>query len=273
MKIIWIDKNSSLYGKVPPGAKLVRINGHPVVDEIDLQFYGAEDVLRMEFIHRGKPFVVTLKDISCGDLGLRFEPAKVRVCDNKCVFCFVHQQPKGMRRTLYIKDDDYRQSFVHGNYISLSGLKRRDYERIIRQRLSPLYVSVHATDDDLRRFIFQNRRLEPILPALKRLTSHGITLHTQTVVCPGVNDGACLDKTIADLASLAPGVASLAVVPVGLTRYRKNLPNIRSFDKQEALDIIHQVEEHQKDCLSVYILALCTLRTSFFFWPNALSRL
>jgi len=249
MKIVGIDKDSLLYGKVPSGAELARINGHKITDEIDLQVYGTEDVLRMEFVYKRKRISLTLRNISYNDLGMQFETPKIRVCDNKCIFCFVHQQPREMRHSLYVKDDDYRQSFIHGNYISLSNLTESDYERIIRQRLSPLYVSVHTTDDKLRRFIFHNRRLKPILPALRRLTSHGISIHAQAVICPGINDGSHLDRTITELASLAPGISSLAIVPVGLTRYREKLPCLRSFNQQEALNVIRRVEEHQERCL------------------------
>ncbi|MCP4567877.1 MAG: DUF512 domain-containing protein, partial [FCB group bacterium] len=168
---------------------------------------------------------------------------------------FIHQQPKGMRRALYIKDDDYRYSFTHGNFITLSEMSDADFDRIIDQRLSPLYISVHATDDSLRRCIFRNEKLEPIMPRLRQLVDHGIALQTQTVVCPGINDGEYLDKTITDLADLAVpdsygGVESLAVVPVGLTRYRKKLPGLRIYTKAEAGQVIDQVEAYHSKYLN-----------------------
>lgn len=247
MKVVRIDIRSPLHGKISVGAELVKVNGHLVADEIDFQFHNTAARLRLEFIDGGKPVVIRLGEVSCGDLGLQFEQAKIKICNNNCIFCFVHQQPKGMRRSLYVKDDDYRYSFTHGNYISLSRLTEDDYRRIIRQRLSPLYISVHATEDSLRRRVFGNQTLPPIMPALKRLTRHGITIHTQTVICPGVNDGDHLDRTINDLASLAPKVASLAVVPVGLTRYRQRLAQLRPYTKEEASAVIDQVERYQAE--------------------------
>ncbi len=247
MKVVRIDMSSPLHGKIPVGAVLVRVNGHPVADEIDFRFHNTENRLRLEFRDGEKTINVKLADTPCGDLGLQFEQAKILVCNNHCIFCFVHQQPKGMRRSLYVKDDDYRYSFTHGNYISLSRLTEDDYKRIIRQRLSPMYISVHATDDELRRYIFGNKSLPPIMPALRRLTVHGITIHTQTVICPGINDGGHLDKTIADLASLAPKVASLAVVPVGLTRYRDRLMKLRRFTAEESSAVIDRVAQYQKE--------------------------
>ncbi len=260
MKIVSVDKHSPLYGKISPGAELRSINGHPVRDQIDFQFYNTEEVARVEIDDGGEVREFIIDDADCGDLGLTFADAKIRVCNNKCIFCFVHQQPKGMRRSLYIKDDDYRYSFTHGNYISLSRMEEADFERILEQRLSPLYISVHATDNDLRRYLFGNRRLEPIMPQLRRLVEGGITLHTQTVVCPGINDGVHLKKAIEDLASLSPGIDSLAVVPVGLTRYRERLPKLRTFTSEESSDIIDLVE-------SYHDLFLDRLGTRFV-WPS-----
>lgn len=244
MKIVKIAKDSPLYGRLSPGDELKTVNGHPVIDSLDFQFQNTEPVLTLEIATGGEVRRITLENAPCGDLGLTFEEEKIRICNNNCIFCFVHQQPKGMRRSLYVKDDDYRHSFTHGNFISLSGMSDADFRRIVNQRLSPLYISVHTTDDSLRRGIFQNENLEPILPRLKMLVKNGIRLHTQTVVCPGINDGNHLEKTIEDLAALAPGVDSLAVVPVGLTRYRDRLPNLRGFTPDEAKDTIKMVESY-----------------------------
>lgn len=246
MKVVRIDNGSPLRGQIPVGAELVAVNGHPVADEIDFRFHNTENRLRLEFRVGDKTVTVKLAGAPCGDLGLQFAQSKILVCNNKCIFCFVHQQPKGMRRSLYVKDDDFRYSFMHGNYISLSRLTDDDYKRIVRQRLSPIYISVHATNDDLRRHIFGNKNLPAIMPALKRLTRQGIVIHAQTVICPGINDGEQLNKTIVDLASLAPKVASLAVVPVGLTRYRDRLPKLRTLTSVESAKVIRQVEAFQK---------------------------
>lgn len=249
MKIVGIDKDSPLYGKIAPGAELVSVNGHQVADHLDFQFHNTEDIVRLQIIDRDQKREFIIDDPTCGDLGLIFEDAKIRVCSNKCIFCFVHQQPKGMRRSLYIKDDDYRFSFTHGNYVSLSGMSEADFKRIIAMRLSPLYISVHTTDDDLRPFMFGNRRLEPIMPQLKRLIDGGIRLHTQAVIVPGVNDGIHLEKTIEDLATLSPGVDSVAIVPVGLTRYRERLPKLRTFTSDESATTIDLVESYHDEFL------------------------
>ena len=249
MKIIDICKSSPLYGRIAVGADLLKVNGHPVADNLDFHFHNTEDTLELEISVAGKVQKLKLDTITCGDLGLVLEESKIQICNNNCIFCFVHQQPKGMRRSLYIKDDDYRYSFTHGNFISLSTMTEPDFQRIIQQRLSPLYISVHATDDTLRRCIFRNEKLEPIMSRLAMLVENGITLHTQTVICPGINDGDQLHRTITDLASLAPGVDSLAVVPVGLTRYRDRLPKLRTYTGLEASAVIDQVESYHRKYL------------------------
>ncbi|MFH1700020.1 MAG: DUF512 domain-containing protein [Candidatus Zixiibacteriota bacterium] len=247
MKVVAITKSSPFYGEIRPGAELVSVNGHPISDEIDFHFYNTEDVLRLDFLIDGEKKNIEIEEAyDCGDLGLEFEGTKIKICNNNCIFCFVHQQPKGMRRSLYIKDDDYRFSFTHGNYISLSGITDADFDRIIEQRLSPLYISVHATDDRLRRCIFQNEKLPRIIPAIEKLVRNGITVHTQTVICPGINDGEHLKQTIDNLAGFYPGVASLAVVPVGLTKYRKRLHDLRTYSEKEADQIIRIINKAQK---------------------------
>ncbi len=260
MKIVEIDKQSALYGKISPGADLIRINGRPARDHLDFQFYHTDETVRLEIDDGGKVRKFVIDDPGCGDLGLTFEDAKIRVCGNKCIFCFVHQQPKGMRRSLYIRDDDYRYSFTHGNYISLSRMDDADFDRILEQRLSPMYISVHATDDDLRRYMFGNRNLAPIVPQLRRLVDGCITLHTQTVIVPGVNDGEQLKKTIHDLADLSPGVDSLAVVPVGLTKYRERLPKLRTFTSEESSQMIDLIASYHDNFLD-------RLGTRFV-WPS-----
>jgi putative radical SAM enzyme (TIGR03279 family) len=246
MKIIQISPDSPLSGKITVGSDLRAINGHPIGDLLDFQFHSTEEWLRLEIADQEMMQTIRVRRPADGDLGLAFEEGKIRICDNNCIFCFVHQQPKGMRRSLYIKDDDYRYSFTHGNFVSLSGMDYEDFERIISLRLSPLYISVHTTDDALRRIVFGNKKLEPILPRLQMLVENGIILHTQTVVCPGINEGAHLEKTIADLAALAPGIDSLAIVPVGLTRYRRRLPQLRRFTPAEARLVIDQIEGHHE---------------------------
>jgi len=253
MKVIFVERESPLFGKVRKGFRLVRINGEQVDDNLDCRFKLAEDLVRLEFIGPdNKTVKYRVQNDSYGDLGLEFEPDKIRVCRNKCIFCFVHQQPKGMRRALYVRDDDYRFSFTDGNFISLSNITKAELKRIVTQRLSPLYVSVHATEDSLRQKMFGNKKLVPVMPQLKYLTDHGITIHTQVVLCPGINDGDSLLKTIDDLSRLYPKMASLGVVPVGLTKYRKNLSELKPYDKSGALEIIEMVHSCQQKLLARY---------------------
>lgn len=199
-----------------PGDVLVAINGHVLRDVIDYEFYGAADAVRLEALRDDEP--LTLRGIYGGaPLGLTFEEitfdGPIRRCANDCPFCFVKQVPPGLRRTLYIKDDDYRYSFLFGNFVTLTNLTEADWQRIEEQRLSPLYVSVHATDPAVRARIL--RHSADIMASLERLRRMNIQVHTQVVTVPGTNDGPVLDRTIADLSAL-PHVLSIAAVPVGL---------------------------------------------------------
>ncbi len=248
MEIIEVLPESPLFGYVHKGDRLVGIDGKPVEDRLDCRYKLSEERVVLEFQTKsGKRHSFEIENDYEIDIGLRFARDKIKPCRNKCIFCFVHQQPKGMRRPLYFRDDDFRLSFTHGNFITLSNLKPGDVTRIVEQRLSPLYVSVHTTDDELRRYMFGNRRLEPIIPALKKLTEHGITVHTQVVVCPEINDSEQLRKTIDDLHSLYPGVDSVGVVPVGLTRYRGHLPALIPFDGNRADGVLKIIHEKQRE--------------------------
>lgn len=177
---------------------------------------------------------------------------KERSCANKCVFCFIDQLPKGMRETLYFKDDDARMSFLMGNYITLTNLSGRDIERITDMRLSPINVSVHATDPEIRRFMLGNKRAGECFDILKKFAEGNISLNCQIVICPGINDGDVLSRTLADLVSLAPQVNSVSVVPVGLTRYRQGLALLKPVDEYAAKRIIEIVEDFGGKCLKLY---------------------
>src|SRR5712692_2189689 len=205
------------------GDRILAINGTPLRDAIDFQFYAADDRLRLTIeTDAGACRVHVTRQGS--DLGVELVPPRPRdiaTCANKCVFCFIHQNPRGLRRSLYVKDDDFRLSFLHGNYITLSDLDEAALARIETQRLSPLYVSVHATDPDLRhRLLGQPRTKRALMPIMERLSRAGIVMHAQIVLCPEWNDGAHLDQSVHELARLHPGVHTTAVVPVGLTRHR-----------------------------------------------------
>nr|MBN2276261.1 DUF512 domain-containing protein [candidate division Zixibacteria bacterium] len=246
MKITAVNPDSPLFGHIRPGYNLISVNGESVRDNIDCMYKLAEDIVELE-IEDNTGYRQRFRFDYPEDIGLTFESDRIKRCRNTCIFCFIHQQPQGMRRSLYIKDDDYRLSFTHGNFISFSNITDNDISRIIEQRLSPLYISVHTTDDQLRRVMFGNRNLPPIMEQLRALTEKGIVFHTQVVICPGINDGIHLEKTINDLYSLCPGVATLGIVPVGLTRYRENLPQLRAFDAIGADLMIKYVHRRQRE--------------------------
>lgn len=250
MKIVDVDPMSPLFGYVRPGYSVKSVNGQRIEDTIDFRFKISEERVEIVFADpSGEEIDFRFHDVAAGDLGLTLDDHKVRTCKNNCIFCFIHQQPQGMRRALYIKDEDYRLSFTHGNFITLSNTTDADIARIIEQRLSPLYVSVHATDDTLRRCMLKNEKLAPIIPRLKLLSDNGISIHTQVVLCPGINDGPQLARTIDDLIGIYPGVETLAVVPVGLTKYREGLEQLRSYQPEEACEVIDYVEARQKTFL------------------------
>jgi putative radical SAM enzyme (TIGR03279 family) len=247
MKVTEIHPDSPLFGYVRPGYTLVSVNGEEALDGIDFRFRTTDDKIELVFADpAGETATFRLETVPGDDLGLTLEEPPVKVCKCNCIFCFVQQQPKGMRRSLYVKDEDYRLSFTHGNFVTMSNMSDADLDRIVEQRLSPLYISVHTTDDKLRRCMLRNEKLAPIVPRIKFLTERGITVHTQVVLCPEINDGAALDQTIDQLSELYPGVSNLAVVPVGLTRYRDHLPNLRTYTNDEAGGIINRVEKRQR---------------------------
>jgi putative radical SAM enzyme (TIGR03279 family) len=250
MKVTEIHPDSPLFGYVRPGYTLVSVNGEEALDGIDFRFRTTDDKIELVFADpAGEKATFRLETVPGDDLGLTLEEPPVKVCKCNCIFCFVQQQPKGMRRSLYVKDEDYRLSFTHGNFVTMSNMSDADLDRIVEQRLSPLYISVHTTDDKLRRCMLRNEKLAPIVPRIRFLTERGITVHTQVVLCPEINDGAALDQTIDQLSELYPGVNNLAVVPVGLTRYRDHLPNLRTYTNDEAGAIINRVEKRQRQFL------------------------
>lgn len=247
MKITSVEKGS-LADKysIQLGDEILEINKFPIKDFIDYKFQSSDEKLDLRIKDKsGRIRGVRIVKKPDQDLGIAFEEKRYRGCGNKCIFCFVHQLPRGLRKPLYFKDEDYRLSFLHGNFITLTNLSEQDIQRIIKQRLSPLYVSVHTTDESLRKKVLGNAKAPHILPLIRRLTENRIELHTQIVICPEVNDGHYLEKTVYDLSLFYPRVKSLAIVPVGLTRFRKGLPRLKPVNKEYARKLIKSVERWQ----------------------------
>ncbi len=236
---------------VEPGDRLLKINGHALEDLIDYQFLISDEYLEVELNKaNGEEWVLEVEKELQEDLGLEFAEATfdgIKRCGNQCVFCFVEQMPPGMRETLYVKDDDYRMSFLHGNFITFTNLSEKNLQRIIRMRLSPLYISVHTTNPELRQKMLNSVRAGKLIGQLKQLAAAGIELHTQVVTCPGLNDGPELARTIRELGNLYPAVQSIAIVPVGLTKYREKLYPLRLFTAEEAQQVIVQVTNFQQE--------------------------
>ena len=234
-----------------PGDKLLAVNNKTVRDIIDLSFLLADENIELlaEKANGDKEIIDIEKDYD-EDFGIEFESAVfdgVKSCANRCIFCFVDQMPPGMRETLYVKDDDYRLSFLYGNFITLTNITAKDLKRIRKLKLSPLYVSVHTTSPKLRVKMLNNKNSGDILVRLKELTQLGIEIHTQIVVCPGYNDQAELLKTIKDLAALRPGVLSVGVVPVGLTRFREDCHPLDKFTAEQAAKLIDEISSLQAE--------------------------
>ena len=259
-QITRIDKGSPAhtYG-ICPGDRLVSIDGHIIRDVLDYKFYGYDSKVKLVLERDGQQMELVIEKAEGEDLGLDFETYlmdRQKGCANKCVFCFIDQLPRGMRQSLYFKDDDARLSFLMGNYITLTNLSDADVQRIIQMRLSPLNVSVHTTDPELRKLMLGNLRGGESLRHLYTLAEAGIKLKTQIVCCPGLNDGAQLEKTLADLSGLYPSVESIAVVPVGITAHREGLYPLTPMDKEKALAVVDIVEAQRKENLKKYGCAI-----------------
>jgi putative radical SAM enzyme (TIGR03279 family) len=225
------------------GDILLSINGKPVNDTIDYMYRRGEEELTVVVSRGGEEIACIIEKDEHDDPGIVPSPINVATCRNKCVFCFVYQQPRGLRGSLYLRDDDYRMSFLYGNYITLTNLVENEKQRIVEQRLSPMYVSVHATDTEVRRHMLGNPEAPDVMDELRYFVEGGIRVHTQIVLCPGYNDGEVLRRTIADIASLGPMVLSLAVVPVGLTAHRRT--ELRPVSREDAVLALNMISDFQ----------------------------
>ncbi len=227
------------------GDRLLAINDHVLRDIIDVQFYSAEESLELLVARDGETWRINAERDYGQEVGLSFVnptfDVDIRRCANNCDFCFVKQNARGMRKSLYVKDDDYRYSFLFGNFVTLTNLTAADWARLEEQRLSPLYVSVHATEPALRRRFLARKNAPDVMEQLRRLAALGIEVHTQVVLVPGLNDGRHLDRTLADLAALyAEPVASVGVVPIGLTKYHAG--QCRTYTPAESRAVLDQIE-------------------------------
>ncbi|HHW49749.1 MAG TPA: DUF512 domain-containing protein, partial [Clostridiaceae bacterium] len=253
---------------IEPGDKLLSINGQKIKDIFDYRFLTTEEKLVLCIEKRdGEIWEVEIEKEQYEDLGIEFENPMIddaTSCTNKCIFCFIDQLPKGMRKTLYFKDDDARLSFLTGNYVTLTNIDNSQIDRIIRYKMSPVNVSVHTTNPGLRVFMLNNRFAGDVLDKIKKLTDGGIIVNCQIVLCKGINDGDELDRTIADLGSLYPGVRSVSVVPVGITKYRDGLYKLEPFDKESSNIVINQIADWQKDFLKKYGTRLVYAADEFY---------
>ena len=257
MKICKIEEGSpAARAKLCVGDEIVSIDGHEIHDVIDLKYYTYDAHLRVRVLRPdGREHTVRIRKEEGEELGIEFEDYlmdKARHCANHCVFCFIDQLPKGMRETLYFKDDDVRMSFLMGNYISLTNLTAHDLDRICEMRISPVNVSVHVTDPEARVRMLRNPRAGECLAVMRRLAEHRIQMNCQIVLCPGYNDGVLLEKTLHDLISLFPAVPSVSIVPVGLSDHREGLCPLRPVDAEKAREIIETADRFGEMCLERY---------------------
>ena len=249
------------------GDTILKINGHDFHDILEYRYLTAEYEVELEIrkINGDTETVLITNDYEY--LGIEFNEGLIdeaQSCHNKCIFCFIDQLPKGMRETVYFKDDDTRLSFLQGNYVTLTNLSEEEIDRLIQMRVSPINVSVHATDPELRCMMLNNRFAGKCYNIMKRFADNGIMMNCQIVLCPGINDGEQLDKTIRDLEALYPNVNSVSAVPVGLTRYREGLYKLEPYTKESAAQIIAQVSAHQERMLNTIGTRLIYLSDEFY---------
>ena len=269
VKILSVDKDSPAEKmQILPGETLVAINGSQIDDVLDYRFYETSKNLSILLTDQhGNPRMVSVRKGEYDSIGLEFETYLMdeqHSCRNKCIFCFIDQLPKGMRSTLYFKDDDSRLSFLFGNYITLTNMSKHDVDRIIKMHISPVNISVHTTNPELRVKMMGNRFAGESLKILYRLASAGIKINTQLVICKGINDGEELKRSLTDLGRLYPAVQSIAAVPVGLTRFREGLYLLESFDKASAEKAVQTLEEFGDRFTTEFGARICYAADEFY---------
>lgn len=252
--ILSVDPGSPAQKRgVRPGETLAAVNGHPIVDVLDYKYFTYDPVLTLTLRKDGKERKVKVKKQEGEELGLNFETYlmdKAHSCANHCIFCFVDQLPRGMRESLYFKDDDARLSFLMGNYITLTNLSDREAQRICDLHISPINISVHSTEPELRSMLLGHRQGGRGLELMKQFAQSGITMNCQIVLCPEINDGEHLTRSLKDLAAMYPQVNSVSIIPVGLTCHREGLYPLRLFREEEARQVVEAVEIFGQDCLA-----------------------
>lgn len=262
-----------------PGDYVSAVDGRPVEDLLDLYYFMPRGQSMILTVTRAAEACAPGETVESAEIELRpgaldqvmscFAAMEFKTCACKCVFCFIDQNPAGMRPSIYVKDEDHRLSFLYGNYITLTSIGRGGIRRVIEQRMTPLYVSVHATDIDVRTRMLGIRRRIDVMEILRELAENGIEIHTQVVLCPGWNDGEVLDRTIADLSSLHPGVGSLAVVPVGLSAHREGLTRLDPVTPEIAAEIVAQVGAWRRKLLEETGSAFVHLSDEFYLLAGA----
>lgn len=269
VRITGIEESSPLLSLgVRAGDTLVAVNKNEIRDVLDYRFYITDRNITLSLVREdGEEYEVSLRKREYDDVGLEFETPlmdKKHTCKNKCIFCFVDQMPKGLRETLYFKDDDSRLSFLHGNYITLTNMTDEDIDRIIKMHISPINISVHTTNPELRVKMMKNKRSGEVLSYLRRLADAGISLCTQLVLCPGINDGEELMRSMHDLVALCPSLISCAAVPVGITKFRDGLYPLRTYTKEEARAVIETVNSFGDYCRKEYGSRIFTAADEFY---------
>ena len=252
---------------IKAGDLLLKVNSHEINDFLDYQFYVEESRLTIEYERSGEVKKVLVKKDEYDDLGLEFETYlmdKERRCKNKCIFCFIDQNPKGMRESIYFKDDDSRLSFLFGNYITLTNLTERDVERILEMHISPVNISVHTMNKELRVKMMKNPNAGECLDIIEKLAKNGVSINTQLVLCPGINDGKELEYSLQKLSELYPGVQSIAAVPVGVTKHREGLFEMPEYTKETAADVIDIITRFGDSFKEKHGTRLCYVADEFY---------